>query len=113
MPSPSGLAASTEGAVRNTRDVDLLVRRVDLPAAQLHWNLWASSIITSLISIRSSGGPQGKTEWRDPYSFSGEKVRWDDLHHYRISMSRNGLENFQVVATLGSLGADEVGRLAR
>ena len=69
-----------EDAVRKTRDVDLLVRRADLPAARPRSKLPGSSIITSSISISFIDGPQGKPSDGIHFLFAGEKVRRDDEH---------------------------------
>ena len=69
-----------EDAVRNTRDVDLLVRRADLPAARAA--LEATGFVYHyLLDIDTFiDGPQGKPSAGIHILFAGEKVRRDDEH---------------------------------
>ena len=69
-----------EDAVRNTRDVDLLVRRADLPAARVALEA-AGFVYHHLLDIDTFiDGPQGKSSGGIYILFAGEKVRWDDPH---------------------------------
>jgi hypothetical protein len=91
-----------EDAVRNTRDVDLLVRRADLPAARAA--LEATGFVYHyLLDIDTFiDGPQGKPSAGIHILFAGEKVRRDDEHTLPdIDESERAVE-FQV-ATLEAL----------
>src|SRR5947209_3526293 len=64
-----------EGAVRNTRDVDLLIRRADLPAARAALEA-AGFIYYHLLDVDMFlDGPQGKPSGGVHILFAGEKVR--------------------------------------
>ncbi len=67
-----------EDAVRTTRDVDLLVRRADLPAARAALEA-AGFVYYQLLDIDMFiDGPQGKPSGGVHILFAGEKVRRDD-----------------------------------
>ena len=68
-----------EGAVRNTRDVDLLIRRADLPAATAAMEQagFVSGEWLDVIMFRD--GPDGKPSEAVHLLFSGEKTRPDHL----------------------------------
>jgi hypothetical protein len=69
-----------EDAVRNTRDVDLLVRRADFPAARAALEA-AGFVYHHLLDIETFiDGPQGKPSGGVHLLFAGEKVRRDDEH---------------------------------
>ncbi len=74
----SWVASIDEGAVRNTRDVDLLVRREDLPA------ITAALEAAGFIAEKSFGvtmfldGPNAKPSESIHLLFAGEKVRESD-----------------------------------
>jgi hypothetical protein len=73
----SWVASIDEGAVRNTRDVDLLVRRADLPAVT------AALQAAGFVPEKSFGvtmfldGPDAKPSESIHLIFAGEKVRED------------------------------------
>jgi hypothetical protein len=68
-----------EDAVRNTRDVDLLVRRADLPAVRVAFEA-VGFVYDPLLDIDTFiDGPQGKPSGGIRLLFAGEKVRPDDL----------------------------------
>ena len=70
-----------EDAVRNTPDVDVLVRRADLPAARAALEA-AGFVYHHLPDIDTFiDGPQGKPSGGIHILFAGEKVRLDDEHH--------------------------------
>jgi Nucleotidyl transferase AbiEii toxin, Type IV TA system len=70
-----------EDAVRNTRDVDLLVRRVDLPDVRAALEA-AGFVYHQLLDIDTFiDGPQGKPSGGIHILFAGEKVRRDDEHN--------------------------------
>jgi hypothetical protein len=73
----SWVATVDEGAVRNTRDVDLLVRRSDLPA--ITTALEAAGFVRDelLDVIMFRDGPDGKPSQAVHLLFAGEKVRPD------------------------------------
>jgi len=85
-------------AVRNTRDVDLLVRRADLPAARAALEA-AGFVYHHLLDIDTFiDGPQGKPSGGIHVLFAGEKVRRDDEHTLPdLDESERAVE-FQVVA---------------
>jgi hypothetical protein len=74
------IARIDEDAVRNTRDVDLLVRRADFPAAKAA--LDSSGFIDHhLLAVDTFiDGPQGRQSGGAHIVFAGEKVRPDDEH---------------------------------
>src|SRR5262245_14782692 len=73
----SWVATVDEGAVRNTRDVDLLVRRADLPAvtAALEQAGFVRDELLDVVMFRD--GPNGKPSEAVHLLFSGEKTRPD------------------------------------
>src|SRR3984957_8442702 len=72
------VARIDEEAVRNTRDVDLLVRRADLHAARAALES-AGFVYHHLLDIDLFiDGPQGKPSGGIHLLFAGEKVRGDD-----------------------------------
>src|SRR5437588_4759104 len=75
----SWVATIDEGAVRNTRDVDILVRRSDLPAvtAALEAAGFVPGELLDVIMFRD--GPEGKPSEAVHLLFSGEKTRPDHL----------------------------------
>jgi hypothetical protein len=92
------VARMDDEAVRNTRDVDLLVRRADFAAARtaletagfVYHHLWDVDVFID--------GPEGKPSAGLHLLFAGEKVRADDEHPCpEIDESERAAE-FQVVA---------------
>jgi hypothetical protein len=75
----SWVATIDEGAVRNTRDVDILVRRADLPvvAAALKEAGFVQDELLDVIMFRD--GEAGKPSEAVHLLFSGEKTRPDHL----------------------------------
>jgi hypothetical protein len=75
----SWVATVDEGAVRNTRDVDLLVRRADLPAitAALEQAGFVRDEVLDVVMFRD--GSAGKPSEAVHLLFSGEKTRPDHL----------------------------------
>lgn len=75
----SWVATVDEGAVRNTRDVDILVRREDLPAitAALVNAGFVRDELLDVVMFRD--GPEGKPSEAVHLLFSGEKTRPDHL----------------------------------
>jgi hypothetical protein len=75
----SWVATKDEGAVRNTRDVDILVRRDDLPAvtAALEAAGFVRDQVLDVVMFRD--GPEGKPSEAVHLLFAGEKTRPD--HH--------------------------------
>jgi hypothetical protein len=71
----SWVATVDEGAVRNTRDVDLLVRRDDLPAitAALEQAGFVRAEVLDVVMFRD--GEEGKPSEAVRLLFAGEKVR--------------------------------------
>jgi hypothetical protein len=75
----SWVATVDEGAVRNTRDVDLLVRRSDLPAitTALEGAGFVHDELLDVVMFRD--GPEGKPSEAIHLLFAGEKTRPDHL----------------------------------
>lgn len=74
------VARIDEDAVRNTRDVDLLVRRADFAAAKAALES-AGFIHHHLLDVDTFiDGPQGRPSGGVHIVFAGEKVRPDDEH---------------------------------
>jgi hypothetical protein len=74
------VARADEGAVRNTRDVDLLVRRIDLPAARTALEA-AGFVYHQLLDVDMFiDGLQGRPSEAVHILFAGEKVRPDYEH---------------------------------
>jgi hypothetical protein len=96
------VARVDEGAVRNTRDVDLLVRRIDLPTARTALEA-AGFVYSQLLDVEMFiDGPQGRPSEAVHLLFAGEKVRRDDEHNLPdLDESERAVE-FQV-ATLEAL----------
>jgi hypothetical protein len=75
----SWVATIDEGAVRNTRDVDLLVRRSDLPAVTtaLEQVGFVGDELLDIVMFRD--GPEGKPSEAIHLLFAGERTRPDHL----------------------------------
>ncbi len=75
----SWVATVDEGAVRNTRDVDLLVRRSDLAAVTAALGLagFVAGVVLDVVQFRD--GPEGKPSEAIHLLFVGEKTRPDHL----------------------------------
>jgi hypothetical protein len=68
-----------EDAVRNTRDVDLLLRRTDFAAAKVALES-VGFVYRHLLDVETFiDGPQGRPSGRIHLVFAGEKVRPDDV----------------------------------
>src|SRR5262245_5166584 len=93
----SWVATVDEGSVRNTRDVDLLVRREDLPAitAALERAGFVSGTLLDVVMFRD--GDQGKPSEAVHLLFSGEKTRPDDLLPAPVIESVDDPDHFRVV----------------
>src|SRR4051812_41898857 len=91
-----------EDAVRNTRDVDLLIRRIDLPAARSALEA-AGFVYYQLLDVDMFiDGPQGKPSGGVHLLFAGEKVRPDYEHASPDLGESERATEFQV-ATLEAL----------
>lgn len=91
-----------EDAVRNTRDIDLLVRRADLPAARAALEA-AGFVYQHLLDIDTFiDGPQGKPSGGIHILFAGERVRRDDGQTLPDLDESERVKGFQV-ATLEAL----------
>jgi hypothetical protein len=75
----SWVATVDQGAVRNTRDVDLLVRRDDLPAVTDALERAGFVATTSFGVVMFRDGEQGKPSEAVHLLFAGEKTRPDHL----------------------------------
>jgi hypothetical protein len=75
----SWVATIDEGAVRNTRDVDILIRRSDLPAitSALEQAGFVHDELLDVVMFRD--GPQGKPSEAVHLLFAGEATRSDHL----------------------------------
>ena len=91
------VARVNEDAVRNTRDVDILIRQPDFPAARACLE-GVGFIYYELLDIDTFiDGPQGKPTGGIHLLYAGEKVRRDDKYHLpEIEESERAIE-FQVV----------------
>ena len=91
-----------EDAVRTTRDVDLLIRRTDLPAAQVALE-GAGFVYYQLLDVDMFlDGPQGRPSGGVHILFAGEKVRPDYEHASPDLDESERAAEFQV-ATLKAL----------
>ncbi len=93
----SWVATVDEGAVRNTRDVDLLVRRSDLPAvtAALERVGFVADELLDVVMFRD--GPEGKPSEAVHLLFAGEKTRPDHLLPAPEIQTVNDSANFSVI----------------
>ena len=102
----SWVATVDEGAVRNTRDIDLLVRRSDLPAitAALEQAGFVRDELLDVVMFRD--GAEGKPSEAVHLLFAGEKTRPDHLLPAPEIQTVKDPANFRVIA-LESLVVDE------
>ena len=85
-----------EDAVRNTRDVDILVQRADLPAVRAALEA-VGFIYQQVLGIDLFiDGPQGKPSGGIHLLFAGEKVRRDDDHLLPTLNESERASEFQV-----------------
>ena len=98
----SWVATVDEGAVRNTRDIDLLVRRNDLPTltAALEQAGFVADELLNVVMFRN--GSEGKPSEAIHLLFSGEKTRVDHLLPAPEIQTVDDPANFRVI-TLESL----------
>jgi hypothetical protein len=90
------VARIDEDAVRNTRDVDLLIRRIDLPAARAALEA-AGFVYHQLLDIDVFvDGPQGRPSGGVHILFAGEKVRPEYQHASPDLHESERAANFQV-----------------
>jgi hypothetical protein len=94
----SWVATIDEGAVRTTRDVDLLVRRSDLPAitAALEKVGFVGGELPDVIMFRD--GDEGKPSEAIHLLFAGEKTRPDHLLPAPDIQTVDDPANFRVIA---------------
>ncbi len=94
----SWVATVDEGAVRNTRDVDLLVRRSDLPevTSSLERAGFVAGELLDIVMFRD--GPEGKPSEAIHLLFSGEKTRLGDLFPAPEIQTVDDPANFRVIA---------------
>jgi hypothetical protein len=94
----SWVATIDEGAVRNTRDIDLLVRRSDLPAiaAALEQAGFVRDELLDVVMFRD--GAAGKPSEAIHLLFAGEKTRPDHLLPAPELQTVNDPANFPVIA---------------
>jgi hypothetical protein len=91
------VARIDDEAVRNTRDVDLLVRRADFAAARLALET-AGLVCHHLLDVDVFiDGPQGKPSGGLHLLFAGEKVRAEDEHPCPELAESERAAEFQVV----------------
>jgi len=87
-----------EDAVRTTRDVDLLIRRSDLPAAQAALES-AGFIYHHVFGVDTFiDGPDGKPSGGVHILFAGEKVRQGDAHQLPDLDESERAVDFQVAS---------------
>src|SRR5271166_1596461 len=92
------VARIDDEAVRNTRDVDLLVRRADFAATRTALEA-AGFVYHHLLDVDVFiDGPQGKPSAGVHLLFAGEKVRPDDEHPCPELDESERAAEFQVVA---------------
>ena len=98
----SWVATVDEGAVRNTRDIDLLVRRSDFPAIKgaLEQAGFVADELLDVVMFRD--GPEGKPSEAVHLLFAGEKTRLDHPLPAPEIQTVNDPANFRVI-TLESL----------
>jgi hypothetical protein len=94
----SWVATVDEGAIRNTRDVDLLVRRSDLPAitATLEQVGFVAGEVLDVTMFRD--GAEGKPSEAIHLLFAGEKIRPDHALPAPEIQTVNDPANFRVIA---------------
>jgi hypothetical protein len=94
----SWVATVDEGAVRNTRDVDLLVRRSDLPSitAALEQAGFVPGTVLDVVLFRD--GPEGKPSEAIHLLFAGERTRPDHLWPAPEIQTVDDPANFPVIA---------------
>lgn len=94
----SWVATVDEGAVRNTRNVDLLVRRSDLPAitAALEQTGFVGDTLLNVVMFRD--GPDGKPSEAVHLLFAGEKTRPDHLLPAPEIETVDNPANYRVIA---------------
>src|ERR1700687_2036541 len=94
----SWVATIDEGAVRNTRDIDLLVRRGDLPAiaAALEQAGFVRDELLDVVMFRD--GAEGKPSEAIHLLFAGEKSRPDHPLPAPEIQTVNDPANFRVIA---------------
>src|SRR6202171_3965311 len=94
----SWVATVDEGAVRNTRDIDLLVRRSDLPAitAALEQAGFVRDELLDVVMFRD--GAEGKPSEAVHLLFAGEKTRPDHLLPAPEIQTVTDPANFHVIA---------------
>jgi len=94
----SWVATIDEGAVRNTRDIDLLVRRSDLPAitAALEQAGFVGGELLDVVMFRD--GAEGKPSEAIHLLFVGEKTRPDHPLPAPEIQTVNDPANFRVIA---------------
>ena len=91
-----------EDAVRNTRDIDLLIRRIDLPAARTALEKAGFVYHQLLDEEKFVDGPQGRPSGGVHVLFAGEKVRPEYEHASPDLDESERAAKFQV-ATLQAL----------
>ena len=91
------VATVDEGAVRTTRDVDLLVRRSDFPeiTAALEQAGFVHGELLDVVMFRD--GPEGKPSEAVHLLFAGEKTRSDHSMPAPDIQTVDHLDNFRVV----------------
>ena len=91
------VARVDEGAVRNTRDVDILIRRADFPAAKVALEAagWAYCRVLDVDAF--TDGPDGRVRDAVHLLYAGEKVRSDYLTPAPDVAESEPAAQFQVV----------------
>jgi hypothetical protein len=92
------VARIDEDAVRNTRDVDILIQRNDLPAARAALEAVGFFYYQLLDIDTFIDGPQGKPSGGVHLLYAGEKVRADDDHPLPNLAESERAAEFQVTS---------------
>ena len=91
------VARVDEDAIRNTKDVDILVQRTDLPAVKVALEA-VGFIYYQLMDIDTFiDGPQGRPSGGVHLLYAGEKVRRNDEHALPELVESERAAEFQVV----------------
>jgi len=94
----SWVATVDEGAVRNTRDVELLVRRIELPAITVGLEQAGFVRDELLDGVMFRDGPEGKPSEAVHLLFAGEKTRPDHLQPAPEIQTVRDPANFRVIS---------------
>jgi len=98
------VARVDEDAVRNTRDVDLLIRRIDLPAARTALET-TGFVYHQLLDVDVFvDGPEGRPSGGVHILFAARKCGRSTTIPRRVSMNQSGRPNFKLPHSTHSCG---------